>query len=144
MELPDFLHFAPVPLKSRHDGWSPDLQRRFVLALAEGAGVGAAARSAGKNRQTAYALRKRPGAGSFAAAWDAALAFAKGVKAAKAALPAPPPARPAAAAPDAPIRRGEGDKSDKKDARLLETLNILNMRRPTVALRPATLRRPPC
>jgi hypothetical protein len=76
MSLPSFLRFAPVAVKSRHDGWTPARQRRFVLELARGAGPDAAARLVGKTRQTAYALRRRPGAAQFAAAWDAALAFA--------------------------------------------------------------------
>jgi hypothetical protein len=74
--LPAFLRFAPVPVRSRRDGWSPDLQFRFVLDLARGAGVDEAARRLGRSRQTAYALRRRAGAEGFAAAWEAAAAFA--------------------------------------------------------------------
>lgn len=74
--LPAFLRFTPVPVKARHDGWSPDRQRRFVMALARGCGVGEASRQIGQSRQTAYRLRRRAGAESFAAAWDAALDFA--------------------------------------------------------------------
>jgi hypothetical protein len=76
--MPDRLviAFTPVPLRARADGWSPRLQVRFIDALARGLTPAAAARELGKNRQTAYALRKRPGAESFAAAWDAAIAFA--------------------------------------------------------------------
>lgn len=77
MALPDFLAFAPAPLRARRDGWSPELQRHFILLLARGAGVTAAARHLGRSRQTAYALRERPDAGGFAAAWDAAMAFAR-------------------------------------------------------------------
>lgn len=76
MELPAFLRFDPAPLRARHDGWTPAAQRRFVFLIARGAGVGEAARSVGRSRQTAYVLRARPGAESFAAAWDAALDFA--------------------------------------------------------------------
>lgn len=75
--LPAFLRFAPVPVRARHDGWSPALQLRFIVALARGAGVDEAARSIGRSRQTAYALRRRAGAEGFAAAWDAAVAFAR-------------------------------------------------------------------
>lgn len=74
--LPAFLRFAPVPGRSRRDGWSADLQFRFVLDLARGAGVEEAARRLGRSRQSAYALRRRAGAEGFAAAWDAAVAFA--------------------------------------------------------------------
>lgn len=76
MSLPDFLCFEPVPVRHRHDGWSPAHQRRFVLALARGAGLDEAARSVGRSRQSAYALRRRRGAEGFARAWDEALAFA--------------------------------------------------------------------
>ncbi|HZF42285.1 MAG TPA: hypothetical protein VEZ48_02630 [Sphingomonadaceae bacterium] len=76
MDEPDFLRFNPVPVRARHNGWAPAVQRRFVLHLARGAGPGEAARHVGRTRQTAYALRARPGAESFAAAWDAAVAFA--------------------------------------------------------------------
>lgn len=75
--LPDFLRFAPVPVRSRRDGWSPLLQLRFVVALARGASVDEAARGLGRSRQTAYALRRRSGAEGFAAAWDSAVAFAQ-------------------------------------------------------------------
>lgn len=84
MSLPDFLRFDPVPVRGRHDGWSPALQRRFILALARGAGPAEAARQVGKTRQTAYALRRKPGAGSFAAAWNAAVDFAREARAAAA------------------------------------------------------------
>jgi hypothetical protein len=77
VSLPAFLRFAPVEVRARHDGWSPDLQRRFVLHLARGSSPSEAARSVGRSRQSAYNLRRhREGAG-FAIAWDAALAFAR-------------------------------------------------------------------
>lgn len=80
-EIPDFLRFEPVPGKQRHDGWSYRHQFRFVLALARGAGISEAAQSVGRSRQTAYRLRSRVGAESFAAAWDSAVAFAESVRA---------------------------------------------------------------
>lgn len=70
MSAPPVIAFTPVPLRPRADGWSPDLQLRFIVALSRGFTPGEAARSVGKNRQNAYALRKRAGAESFAAAWD--------------------------------------------------------------------------
>ena len=77
MELPDFLAFTPVPLRRvRAGGWTPDRQTRFILALARGAGVNEAAKSLGCSRQTAHALRGRPGGESFSAAWDRAVEFA--------------------------------------------------------------------
>ena len=71
------LAFIPVSLRRRRDGWSPELQFRFIEMLAAGATPGEAAGRLGKNRQNAYALRGRPGAESFAAAWDAAVAWAR-------------------------------------------------------------------
>ena len=94
MDTLSFLRFAPVPLKIRHDGWSPDLQLRFIVALARGATPAEAARRVGKSRQTAYALRKRKGAEEFAAAWDAALHFAREARMAAASAPRPSPAPP--------------------------------------------------
>jgi hypothetical protein len=82
MQLPDFLRFTPVPLRAQHNGWAAALQLRFIVALARGASVDEAARTVGKTRQSAYDLRKKSGAESFAAAWDSALAFARTVDAA--------------------------------------------------------------
>lgn len=76
MDMPDALRFDPVPVRGRRDGWTPDLQRRFILLLAQGAGAVEAARRVGRSRSTAYALRDRPGAESFAVAWDAAVDLA--------------------------------------------------------------------
>ena len=79
-DLPAFLHFTPVPVKARRDGWTPDLQLRFIVHLARGAGVMEAARLLGRSAQGVYKLRERPGAEGFAAAWDAALRFADEVR----------------------------------------------------------------
>jgi len=81
MTEPPVIAFTPVPLRRRSDGWSPDLQLRFIRALSRGLAPGEAARSVGKNRQNAYALRKRPGAESFAAAWDNVVAYVRRVRA---------------------------------------------------------------
>jgi hypothetical protein len=81
MSAPPVIAFTPVPLRRRADGWSPDLQLRFIHALSRGLSPGEAARSVGKNRQNAYALRKRPGAESFAAAWDDVVACIRRVQA---------------------------------------------------------------
>jgi hypothetical protein len=90
MDMPDFLAFRPVEVRAQHNGWSPELQKRFILALARGAGPGEAARSLGRTRQSAYRLRSRPGSESFAAAWDRALDFARCVRGAAAASPLGP------------------------------------------------------
>lgn len=67
-ELPAF---TPVPLaRSRHDGWTPERQRGFIAALAETGLVARAAQSVGMGARSAYVLRRRPGAESFAVAWD--------------------------------------------------------------------------
>ncbi|WP_306090221.1 hypothetical protein [Qipengyuania flava] len=63
-----FLHKAP-----RRNSITPDLQRRFVAALAATGIVKLAAKRIGKSLEALYKLRARPGAEGFAAAWDAAL-----------------------------------------------------------------------
>ena len=75
--LPAFLQFRAVPVRARRDGWTAELQRRFILLVARGSGAHEAARQLGRSRQTAYALRRKPGAEEFAAAWDAASDFAR-------------------------------------------------------------------
>lgn len=65
--------FLPVPLRARADGWTPLRQAMFLVALARTGSVSAAAREAGLSRVSAYQLRRRPGAGSFAAVWDMVL-----------------------------------------------------------------------
>ena len=64
---------SPAPPQPRHDGWTPDRQRRFIAALADCGSVGEAAARAGMSRQAAYSLRRSPSAMDFRAAWDAAL-----------------------------------------------------------------------
>ena len=67
--------FDPVPSAStRRDGWTPDKQRAFIERLGECGVVSIAARAVGMSPKSAYVLRKRPGAESFAAAWDEAAA----------------------------------------------------------------------
>ena len=66
--------FNPVPLRYRRDGWTPGRQADFLGRLAETSNVAAAARHVGKSRESAYRLRAKPGAASFAAAWDSILA----------------------------------------------------------------------
>ena len=65
--------FHPVPVAPRSDGWTPERQAAFIGYLAETRSVAEAARRTGKDKTSAYRLRKRPGAAGFAAAWDAAL-----------------------------------------------------------------------
>jgi len=70
--------FTPVPLRYRQDGWTPMRQAGFLGGLAETRSVAAAARHVGMTRESAYRLRERFGAESFAAAWDAILAAPRG------------------------------------------------------------------
>ena len=65
--------FHPVPLRCRDDGWTPIRQAEFIGWLAQTRSVSAAARAVGMSRETAYRLRRHPGAAGFAAAWDIAL-----------------------------------------------------------------------
>lgn len=68
--------FDPVPVRARKDGWTAERQRIFIAELRRTRSITKAARAAGMSRMTAYELRRRPGAGSFAAAWDAVYALA--------------------------------------------------------------------
>ena len=78
-DLPlDELAFAPVPVKPRRDGWTPERQVAFILRLALLGGVAAAAKAVGMSRESAYRLRQHPGAASFAAAWDKAQGWGRG------------------------------------------------------------------
>jgi hypothetical protein len=66
--------FTPVPRKKkRHNGWTPQRQRLFVEALADTGSVKSAARSVGLTPESAYYLRRQPGAEEFRKAWEAAL-----------------------------------------------------------------------
>ena len=71
------LDFEPVPRRTaRADGWTPDVQRTFIAALALTGSVRQAARAAGKAPFGADQLRCVPGNEGFLAAWDEALAIA--------------------------------------------------------------------
>ena len=74
MDTPDphALAFHPVPGRQRHDGWTPDRQRRFVAALTLTGTVARAAQAVEMSGASAYNLRRRPQAESFAGAWHAA------------------------------------------------------------------------
>lgn len=85
----ELLQFTPVPVRSRHDGWSAADQREFIRRLALGNLVDEAAKSLGHSRQSAYALRSKPGAAEFARAWVAAQAIGRAVTEAKRCRPGP-------------------------------------------------------
>lgn len=65
---PPFFH--PAALRDRHDGWSKARQCAFLAELYLTGSVTAAARAVGMSRMSAYRLRRRKGAESFAHAWD--------------------------------------------------------------------------
>lgn len=65
--------FTPVPLRPRPDGWSPVRQAEFIGLLAQTRCVSKAATLVGMSRESAYRLRRKPGAEEFVAAWDAIL-----------------------------------------------------------------------
>jgi hypothetical protein len=75
--------FLPVPLRARADGWTPDRQARFIGMLAQTGTVAEAARHVGMARESAHRLRRKPGAESFAHAWDAIIAHHRGHQAPK-------------------------------------------------------------
>lgn len=69
---PTHIAFTPVAVTPRRNGWTPAAQRGFIDALASIGCVTAAARHVGMTPKSAYRLRDRAGAESFAAAWHAA------------------------------------------------------------------------
>jgi hypothetical protein len=68
--------FAPVRVRRRHDGWTPERQTQFIEALAECGCVADACRRVGMSSESAYALRRHYDAQAFRLAWDAALDYA--------------------------------------------------------------------
>lgn len=73
----DLLLFTPVPAQRvTANGWSAEVQRAFVAQLARSGVVSVAARSVGRSPRSAWLLRKRPGAESFAEAWEIAVDMA--------------------------------------------------------------------
>ncbi len=72
-QAPDF---EPAPTRNTQSGWTADRQRRFIDHLALTGSVGEAAAIAGVSSRSAYRLRNKAGAESFAMAWDAALSLA--------------------------------------------------------------------
>jgi hypothetical protein len=64
--------FEPVPVRHRHDGWTPRKQRLYVEALAETGCASEAASRVGMTEQSANRLRRRPDARGFDIACEAA------------------------------------------------------------------------
>src|SRR6218665_2931691 len=71
------LAFTQVPVRARHDGWSPERQTAFIHRLALCGSVSTSARAVGKSRKSVYHLRHRPPPESFAAAGAAALGMGR-------------------------------------------------------------------
>lgn len=65
--------FQPVPLRNRADGWTARRQSDFLAHLYLTGSVASAARAVGMSRMSAYRLRRREDAQSFAHAWDVVL-----------------------------------------------------------------------
>jgi len=76
-EIAALLDFAPVPVRARKDGWTPERQRLYVAALAETGHGGKAAAVVEMTPQSACRLRRRPGAAGFARACEAAWGCAR-------------------------------------------------------------------
>lgn len=68
----DLERFGPVPVRYRHDGWTPDRQLLFIQTLASTGCVDQACAAVGMGRSSAYALRQRHDAAAFRLAWEAA------------------------------------------------------------------------
>jgi hypothetical protein len=68
--VPDF---DIAPTRKRHAGWTADKQRRFIEHLCQSGNIGEACAIVGVASSSAYRLRNKAGAESFARAWDAAL-----------------------------------------------------------------------
>lgn len=72
------LAFTPVPRqRTRANGWTPETQANFIRALSAMGSVGKAARAVGMGRASAYRLRERTEAASFASAWDRAISMGR-------------------------------------------------------------------
>ncbi len=69
----DLLTFDPVPRRAHVNGWTAELQRAFIAALAMTGSPRQAAAALGRWANGAEQLRKAKGARSFADAWDCAL-----------------------------------------------------------------------
>jgi hypothetical protein len=72
-QVPDF---DPAPTRKRRAGWTAERQRTFIERLALTGNAGDASALVGLSSSSAYRLRNKAGADSFARAWDAALVLA--------------------------------------------------------------------
>lgn len=70
---PAAYQWIPVLRRPRKDGWTQARQIDFIAALADCGVVEQAAAAVSMSVSSCYRLRRAPGAGNFAAAWDAAI-----------------------------------------------------------------------
>lgn len=73
----DLLDFAPVPRRPRVGGWSPDVQRAFIAALAVTGSARQSAAAVGRAQYGVEQLRNAKASEGFNAAYDRALAIAE-------------------------------------------------------------------
>src|SRR4051794_24890282 len=73
LAAPEPPRFTPAPTRKRHAGWTAERQRKFIQHLALTGNVGEACAVVSVASSSAYRLRNKAGAESFARAWDAAL-----------------------------------------------------------------------
>jgi hypothetical protein len=77
-EIAALLDFEPVPRQlQKANGWTAPMQRMFIAWLAFYGSAGKAAEELGKARSGIDKVYKTPGADSFRAAWDGAVALAE-------------------------------------------------------------------
>ena len=69
---PELPEFTPAPTRNQVAGWTAERQRKFIEHLSLTGLVGEAAAVVGLTSRSAYRLRDKAGAESFARAWDAA------------------------------------------------------------------------
>jgi hypothetical protein len=74
-ELPNPPQFTPTLTRNQYSGWTAERQRKFIEHLSLTGSVGEASAIAGVSSRSAYRLRNKAGAESFARAWDAALSL---------------------------------------------------------------------
>jgi len=75
--IPDILEFDPVPRRAHVNGWTPEVQRAFVAALAITGSPRRAATAIGRHAFGAEQLRKAAGGRSFDSACEAAMDIAR-------------------------------------------------------------------
>jgi hypothetical protein len=77
-EIAALLEFEPVPRQlQKANGWTAPMQRMFIAWLAFYGSPGKAAEELGKARSGIDKVYRTPGADSFRAAWDGAVALAE-------------------------------------------------------------------